>query len=390
MGMIQRRVAIVVVALTAMASSAAAADVGAADDPLSLKVHGFVSQGAILTTKNDYLVQDSTRGSFQLSEMGLNVTKSLTDKVRVGMQLFAQNFGWGGNYNVKADWFYLDYRHENWLGFRAGRMKIPFGLFNEINDIDSARVPILLPQSVYPTQTRTFLFAQTGFELYGFARLESAGALDYRLYGGTIFLDASTLTPPGSSFQYQLQFNVPYLLGGRLLWETPLEGLRIGGSVQALRMNTTAFLPGSMTGVIESHVLWWIGSAEYSLGDMTLTAEYSRWRTRQESAIPGNTLTDESERGYGMLTYRVTPWLHPGVYYALHFPHVDNRQGRANKQHDVAATLRFDINPYWIVKLEGHLMSGTAGLTNPLRFGPPIAGLANYWGAFLVKTTVYF
>jgi len=377
-------------ALAAMAPSAAATDIGAADDPLSLKVHGFVSQGAILTTKNDYLVQDSTSGSFQLSEMGLNVTKSLTDKVRVGMQLFAQNFGWGGNYNVKADWFYLDYRHANWLGFRAGRMKIPFGLFNEINDIDSARVPILLPQSVYPLQTRTFLFSQTGFELYGFARLESAGALDYRLYGGTIFLDASTLTPPGSSLQYQLQFNVPYLIGGRLLWETPLEGLRIGGSVQALRMNTTAFLPASMTGAIESHVLWWIGSAEYALGDMTLTAEYSRWHTRQESAIPGNTFTDESERGYGMLTYRVAPWLQPGVYYALHFPHVDNRQGRANKQHDVAATLRFDVNAYWIVKLEGHFMAGTAGLTNPLRFGPPIDGLANYWGAFLVKTTVHF
>ena len=388
--MVQRHVAMLVLALAAIAPSAAAADIGATDDPLSLKVHGFVSQGAILTTKNDYLVQDSTRGSFQLSEMGLNVTKSLTDKLRAGMQLFAQNFGWGGNYNVKADWFYLDYRHDNWLGFRAGRMNIPFGLFNEINDVDSARVPILLPQSVYPLQTRAFLFAQTGFELYGFARLGSAGALDYRLYGGTIFLDASTLTPPGSALQYQLQFNVPYLAGGRLLWETPLEGLRIGASVQGLRMNTTAFLPAAMTGVIESHVLWWIGSAEYSLGDMTLTAEYSRWHTRQESALPGNTLTDESERGYGMLTYRVMPWLHPGVYYALHFPHVENRQGRANQQHDVAATLRFDINDSWIVKLESHFMSGTAGLTNPLRFGPPLDGLATNWWAFLVKTTAHF
>src|SRR5687767_9049273 len=74
--------------------------------------------------------------------------------------------------------------------------------------------PILLPQSVYPLQTRAFLFAQTGFEVYGFARFESVGALDYRLYGGTIFLDANSLTPPGSPFE--VQFNVPYLVGGRL------------------------------------------------------------------------------------------------------------------------------------------------------------------------------
>ena len=29
-------------------------------------------------------------------------------------------------------------------------------------------------------------------------------------------------------------------------------------------------------------------------------------------------------------------------------------------QHDVAATLRFDINSHWLVKLEGHYMTGTA------------------------------
>ena len=68
-------------------------------------------------------------------------------------------------------------------------MKLPYGLFNEVNDIDSARVPVLLPQSVYPQQARSFLFALTGGELYGFARSPEAGALEYRLYGGTVHLD---------------------------------------------------------------------------------------------------------------------------------------------------------------------------------------------------------
>jgi hypothetical protein len=386
--MILLRVALLVLGVLSISSSAAAVELGAKDDPSSLRIHGFVSQGAMLTTKNDYLVPDSTSGSFRLSEVGINFTKGLTDKLRVGVQLFAQNFGWAGNFNVKADWFYLDYRYNNWLGFRAGRMKIPFGMFNEVNDIDSARVPILLPQSVYPLQTRAFLFAQTGLELYGFVRSESLGALDYRLYGGTIFLDPSSLIPPGSGLQ--VQFNVPYLAGGRILWETPLEGLRIGGSLQVLRLDTTAFLPNAMTGVIENHTLLWVGSAEYALGDMTLTAEYSRWHTKQESNLPGNTLSNVSERGYGMCTYRATPWFHPGIYYSALFPDVDNRKGRANMQHDVAAILRFDVTAHWIVKLEGHFMSGTAGLTDPLRIGPPIEGLAQYWRALLVKTTAYF
>jgi hypothetical protein len=382
------RVALLVLTVASIAPSVAAAEIGGKDDPSSLHIHGFVSQGAIRTTKNDYLVQNSTQGSFQLSEVGINFTKVFTDKLRVGMQLFAQNFGWAGNYRVMADWFHLDYRPVDWLGFRAGRMKIPYGLFNEVNDIDSARVPILLPQSVYPLQTRSFLFAQTGFELYGFLRSESAGALEYRLYGGTIFLDPSTLIPPGSGVQ--VQFNVPYLVGGRILWETPLQGLRMGGSMQVLRLDTTVFLPNAMTAAIENRTVQWVGSAEYAVGELTVSAEYSRWHTKQESALPGNTITNVSERGYGMLTYRAASWLHPGMYYSVLFPDVENRGSRANMQHDVAAMLRFDLTPNWIVKLEGHFMAGTAGLTNPLRVGPPIEGLANYWRAFLVKTTAYF
>ena len=66
------------------------------------------------------------------------------------------------------------------------------------------------------------------------------------------------------------------------------------------------------------------------------------------------------------------------------------RDGLENKQHDLSLTLRFDINRFWLVKLEGHYMAGTAGLVNPLRFGPPPANPERHWGVFLVKTTAYF
>ena len=140
-----------------------------------LAVHATVSQGFMLTTGNDYILTDTTHGSFQLSEMGVNLTKQITDKLRIGAQAFAQNLGMGGNFNLRADWYYLDYRLRDWFGLRFGRLQIPFGLYNEFNDIDAARTPILLPQSVYPLQGRSFLFAQTGFEVYGFAPLRLGG-----------------------------------------------------------------------------------------------------------------------------------------------------------------------------------------------------------------------
>jgi hypothetical protein len=386
--MVHRGIALLVLGWSCAASSAAALEIGAPGDLLSVDVHAFLSQGFILTLENDYLTDNTTDGSLKFSEIGLNFSKNLTDDLSAGLQLFSQFRGLSGNYDVILDWFYLNYRFADWLGLRIGRLKIPFGLYNESNDIDSGRVPILLPQSVYPLQTRQFLFAQTGFELHGFARADEAGALEYRLYMGTIFIDPALAAPPGSPVG--LQFDVHYIGGASLFWETPLDGLRIGGSLQSLRFDVTATIPGTPPILINNRSILWIASAEYLLGDLTLTAEYSRWRTKQKSDFPGASVPSVlQERAYAMATYRITSWLQTGAYYALFFPNLPTREGRANKQHDVAATLRFDINDYWLIKLEGHYMVGTAGLADPLRTEQP-AALEPRWGAFIAKTTVYF
>ena len=58
-------------------------------------------------------------------------------------------------------------------------------------------------------------------------------------------------------------------------------------------------------------------------------------------------------------------------------------------QHDLAATLRFDLNDFWIVKVEGHFMHGTE-LINGGDVAPDILTNPVNWGVFLVKTTGYF
>ncbi|HXI60650.1 MAG TPA: hypothetical protein VNO55_31530 [Polyangia bacterium] len=355
---------------------------------LPVDIHAFASQGFILTTGNDYIVADTKHGSFQFSEVGLNVTKEITDRLRLGVQAFAQNLGLGGNFNLKADWYYVDYRWTDWFGFRAGRLKIPFGIYNEINDVDSARVPILLPQSVYPLQGRNFLFAQTGAEVYGFLRSSSAGALDYRLYFGTIFIDLAILTPTGSPVQ--LQLNVRYVGGGRLFWETPLPGLRVGASVLAVHLDTTAFVSGMMFSIANQSLLA-MGSAEYAVNGMVATVEYSRWHAHQDSVLPSSNFSRTSERSYAMLSYRVSSWFQTALYYALFFPDVSQRKGSdASRQDDASLTLRFDANAHWIVKAEGHYMVGTAGLGAPLSISTIPPNEERHWTVFLLKTTGYF
>jgi hypothetical protein len=87
---------------------------------------------------------------------------------------------------------------------------------------------------------------------------------------------------------------------------------------------------------------------------------------------------------------RATKWLQPGVYDSLYFPNVDRRSGRAAMQHDVAATLRFDLNAHWLFKLEGHYMNGTADVSPDLNEGRPRVSLDRSWAVFLAKTTAHF
>lgn len=375
-------------------------DVHSVMSALIPEVHGFVSQGFMMSTNNNYLA-DTERGTFEFTEVGLNFTKQVTDNLRLGMQLFMRDLGPIGNYKPQFDWFYLDYRFFDWLGIRAGRTKIPFGLYNEVNDIDSARIPILLPQSVYPAANRDYLLAQTGLELYGNVPIGALGMLDYRAYGGTIYIDA----PVDPTIQ---AFHIPYVFGGRLMWLTPLDGLQVGGTfqktsldaefvlgpVQTAQLIQSGALPAGSTGNLpfQIPVTLWVASLEYTYRSFLFAAEYGRWHANIESNYPGILPTDstENERFYVMAGWQASDWLQSSIYYSAFYPQLDVREGREAQQHDVAMTLRFDLNQYWLLKIEGHFIHGTADLDPRLNGGRPKAELDENWELLLVKTTAYF
>jgi hypothetical protein len=99
-----------------------------------------------------------------------------------------------------------------------------------------------------------------------------------------------------------------------------------------------------------------------------------------------------NERYYLLAAYHVRPWFTPGLYYAGLYLNVHERSGKQNYQHDVAATLRFDLTDHWLIKLEGHLMHGTYGLADmrDLNDGKELKDLITNWTVLLLKTTGYF
>src|SRR5882672_9481277 len=334
------------------ARSAAAADLSLPGELGQLQVHGFISQGFLYTSDNNYLA-NSSRGSFEFTELGLNFTLQPLDRLTLGLQIFSHDLGPIGDYRATLDWYSVDYHWQDWLGVRAGRVKLPF-------------------------------------ELYGYRGLGPAGGLDYRMYGGTIFLD---IRPQPGSPVTAVDLNVPFVAGGRLMWAAPVDGLRLGGSLQFLRLETHLMMPSNPGQVaVNFPVMLWVASVEYTVRDLLFAVEYSRWRVRTESSNPA--LVPESltfsERGYALASYRVNSWLQAGAYYSLLFPNVSRRGTLDGRQHDAALTLRFDVNPFWLVKVEGHYMHGMAGLSSSLNGNQPLKSLSPDWAFFAVKTTAFF
>lgn len=370
--------------LIAVAGGPARADDEAGNET-ALQLHGFASQGALLTSDNNYLAR-TKRGSLEFTEAGINFTKSFDDRLSAGLQLFARDLGPAGGYAANFDWLYLDYHWQDWLGLRAGRVKLPYGLYNDTSDIDAAQPVILLPQSVYPAVNRNFFLAQTGLELYGYRSLGTAGALDYHVYGGTL-----SLSIPDSNGLHIESLDVPYVAGARVVWETPVEGLRIGGSVLSGEIDGAyTVLAMSPPAVIAFGVRAtnWLSSIEYVKDGVLLAAEYGR--AIGETTLGTATTHVTAEHGYGLAGYRWRPWLQGTAYFSLLYPDVGQRSGREHHQYDTAGAVRFDLSPHWIVKLEAHFLRGTAALSSQLNDNRPLSDLVNQWWLLAAKTTVYF
>jgi len=371
-----------------------------------LAFHGFVSEGGFWSTSNDY-IGASSRGSLKLFEAGLNISTEVAERLRAGMQLFARDFG-DLEDAPRFDWAFLDYRWRSWLGLRAGIIKMPFGLYNEYTDVDAARLPILMPQSVYPFVIRDVLLSHRGFALYGNYSLRGAGEIDYQVWLGTLAIPHNALTVMGATLD---AVDTKYVTGAQLFWTLPIEGLRVGGTLLSASIDFNLTLSGEnidaliMAGLVPADFdgkivisqrpdTWVVGSAEYTREEWLFAAEYGRAFKRQRSTLPAvlPTFTEDSERFYGLAAYRVSEHVEVGGYYSVH-QDADDRRGHDPKyeerfhawQRDLAATIRLDVNDHWLWKLEGHFIDGTADL--PVARNPQPD---RYWGLVLLRTTVTF
>jgi len=361
---------IIIATVLVMATFCLFSSITVAMEVEGVNIHGFVSQGFLMSDQYNYLTENSKDGSFAYNEAGINFSKSLTDKLLFGIQLFSRDLGDVANNKVTIDWAYGDYRLKDWFGIRAGRIKLPIGLYNETRDIDMLRTGIVMPQSIYSDLLRDTSIAANGVGIYGNVDLSAVGSIDYQAVAGQMNIDNDS----GFEKWFNSRFTPLFSLAGstdtdtayvgNLRWNTPLDGLVLGISGMTVDAQNP-ILTGrgaSMTQETSSEIIRFF--TEYTWKNLLLASEYQTFKT--ESIIGPNESEVTSENYYLSASYRFTDLFSLGTHYSVVYPNKDDKDGEklafksAASEKDLALSLRFDINEYIVFKVEGHKVDGTA------------------------------
>ncbi len=327
----------------------------------SIQIHGYVTQGFLFSSHNNYLTMNSSSGSLQWTDGAVTVTDTVTDRLNIGVQLHMYQLGQFGGGQVQIDWAQGEYKLSDYFGIRAGKIKTVLGLYNDSQDVEPVFLWSLLPQAIYPIDNRGFMLSQLGGAAYGELPLGPRfGRLRYVAEVGQLTLDqnqgyAQQLAEIGLIFS---QYPRSTTFGGDLRWATPLKGLTLGASgivdeIKGGAANGSVDVPNFLTQAyyaqFEKHR--WSFAGEYwripysmtvTLGPLSLP-----WRVDQHS-------------WYVMISHHLSDKLELGSYYSHYLNKAGDTADPANYSKDWVVSGRYDFNDYFYAKLEGHFVHGDA------------------------------
>ncbi|MDO9469935.1 MAG: porin [Nitrosomonas sp.] len=355
------------------------------DLPADLQIHGFASQAYITTSDNDVFGNSDKGGSFGFTEAGLNASVRPLPRLLLSAQVLSRRAGEGNTGMPRLDFGFLDYRiysHEvNQFGIRVGRLKNPFGFYNETRDVAFTRPSIMLPQSIYFDRTRNLGLSSDSVQLYSDAAIFNLGTFSTQ-FGVTlpIVSDKDTESSLLAGLQKgQLNREVSYI--GRGIFESNDKRLRLG--VSGIWLNT-AYDPNSKLndqigpGGLQFSPIFF--SAQYNAERWTLTSEYALRHFKYDQNFgarsPVNGLDFYGESYYFQGEYRFTPkWEGILRYDVLYTDRADrdgsdfvkrtNGLGVAHSRFakDITVGLRWNVTPQFMLRAEYHHVNGTGWLS---------------------------
>lgn len=366
----------------------------------SIQIHGFISQGFFLSTDNNlHGNSSSSRGTLELTEMGINGSVLPFNNLRLAAQAIYRRDGQvsdAANIDyLLADWTMM--AHENYqLGVRLGRVKNPFGLFNDTRDVSFTRPSIMMP-SLYQERARDLFLSSDGGQLY-LDMSTSFGDFSLQVNGGRLKNNPKELEISlfSSDLPGSLKSNPSYM--GKLEYENKNGSTRLAFSYAKVEME---YQPGAAfdlaNGDLSFELL--LFSAQQHLGDITLTAEYLRMHNSLTNLEPFPDFKPTSESYYLQANYQINPQLQAIVRYDVAYSNIDDRNGDdyANQtfnpnyaaySKDYMVGLRWALKGNWLLQAEYHRLDGVSEVS--FADNTDQSKLKQHWNLFALQLSYRF
>ena len=372
-----------------------------------IQFHGFLSQGLFSSSGNNIYGQSKDSVSADSTEIGLNVSYQAFNNLSFAVQGLYRRAGanTGDAGEVTLDFGFVDLNLLNLsdgrIGVRGGRIKNPWGLYNETRDVAFTHPTILLPLA-YFERSRTLFLALDGGQLYADYNT-SMGDFSFKFnYGWANADDKELLTaiindPTASgylesdpSFVTQLSYEI---LGGEYVFAL---------SYAELNMRYQAKNIGDPYAQLDADIKSFIISAQYNGEKISFTGEYSlQWNefTDIRFGVPDN--SPVSEHWYVQAGYRLLDNLQATLRYDSTVQDKNDRYGKGVEAatggmvpghlmyaQDIVFGLRWDITPAWMIRAEYHRMHGATTIS--LLENPDFSKIVKNWNIYALQVAFRF
>ena len=367
------------------------------------QIQGFAAQGLIGSSNNRFFGNSKDGVSTEFTEAGIHGTWQPLDALRLSGQVLYRRAG-----ENDQDGLRLDYAQADWqfyqtdatqLGLKFGKVKLPYGLYNETRDVPFTRPGILLPQSVYVDNARDLLLAAPGAFLHG-ASVHQYGSTDFLLGWVRPNFDSPSVDYSFLGAPRPGNLKGTGALGARLRWDLPTDT-----TLALTYANAKAdYAPGSADILRAGNVHFrnLLFSVQQRLDTVTLTGEYGE--PRFDTAGFGRFLPDSHrviQAAYLQGEWRFRPAWEAMLRYDVFYRDLSDKDGRRfqaatfNTQpahsmyaRDLTLGLRWDATPNLMLRTEYHHVNGTGWLPGP--DNPVFLSREQRWNMWLFQAAYRF
>jgi hypothetical protein len=343
--------------------------------PDSIQVHGFLSQGFIHTSNNNFFGHSDDSLSTDFRELGINGSWSALPDLQLALQVVWRDAGQTDEDGFRVDYGLASYNllstESSQLAIRAGRVPTPLGFYNETRDVAATRPSIFLPQSIYFDVNRNLALSADGGYLYGEHRTDY-GEFSFN-FGLVIprtndpdFMSLILNGDPG-----RVEGDTSWV--GRVSYNSPGDEVRLAVTYANFLSDFSSSRQPLNQGSFHFNPL--ILSAQYNAERWSLTAEYALRHTRLDFvSLPD--FADPAFTGqsyYIQGTYRFTDELEGLVRYDELVWDLDDQYGYrypdprvphfSRYARDWTFGLRYEILPSLLASAEYHHINGTGWLS---------------------------